>query len=166
MCGRGSSPSRMKRSVTRPPRSQRHEPKHDVPSPTPTSTPPARTTLTPSPTPSPTSNSHSNRYSVTSGEIAAAPYAPAEPAAAHHAAAKATMSTLMVDSYSLLALLSRCPEHVAPAFFVALSVLSAPPSRSGSLKTDYLCSFVSIRGWQKKSKLSALYLAGFPAVLL
>jgi hypothetical protein len=32
------------------------------------------------------------------------------------------------------------------------------------LQGDYLCSFVSIRGWQKNSKLSALYHAGFPAV--
>ena len=64
------------------------------------------------------------------------------------------MSKLIVDSYSLLALLSRCLGHVAPAFFVALSVLSAPPSRSGSLKTDYLCSFVSIRGWQKSRNFS------------
>jgi hypothetical protein len=49
---------------------------------------------------------------------------------------------------SLLALLSCCQGLVAPAF-VALSVLSAPPSSSGSFKTDYLCSFMSIRGWQK-----------------
>ena len=63
---------------------------------------------------------------------------------------------------SLLALLSRCPELVARAF-VALSVLFAPPSSSGSLETDYLRSFVSISWFAKKVEHSALYLAGFPA---
>ena len=72
----------------------------------------------------------------------------------HNAAGPSRTSKSDTCTDSLVALLSRCPGLVAPAF-VALSVLSASPSSSGSLKTDCLCSFVSIRGWKEILQLSA-----------